>query len=140
MFSQVEDVSFASCFDRWLRHHEREATAELGRFIVSNDTSTSAKESVTKALLSCVSVSLVQVDSGFYDHRHMFVVPKRNQPLVDAFIASPYLPADRLAIATRHGYGVCSSGIANSAAANLLRTELGAGSQFPISFLLFLPL
>ncbi len=102
-------------------------------FIVAINTA-STKASLIKALLSCVSGGLVNVGAEFYDHRYMFQVPKRGQDLVAAFIASPYLPAKRLAIASRAGRGFCSSGIASSVVAKLLRTDLSAGLLLLISF------
>ncbi len=103
------------------------AAAEIREFIdakIADNCNTRA--SLIRALHLCVSVGSMDVYFEFFDHRHMFEVPGGYQNLVAAFIASPYLPTDRRAIASRAGYGVCFSGIVNSAAAKLLRTTLRA--------------
>jgi hypothetical protein len=133
MVSQVDDVSFASCFDRWFEYHEMTAATEIREFVdakIAGNRNTRAP--LIRALLLCMSVGSMNVNFEFFDHRHMFVVPGRYRNLAAAFIASPYLPTDRLAISSRAGYGVCFSGIANSAAAKLLRTTLRAGLLVPI--------
>lgn len=121
------------CFDRWSEDNESAIFGELDEFVSSVKTP-NTEHLFVNAILACVSTGNFPSVTSHFDHRHMFRIPLRSNRLVAVFIASPYLPADRLAIASRTGVGVCSSGIANSAAAKLLRTSLKSGLSCSIDF------
>jgi hypothetical protein len=122
------DGSFQTCFDRWHQNHECEIGEEMECFL-SKLMTPSNEHMFINGLLGCISGEMLGVGPGFYDHRHMFQIPERNQ-LVAVFIASPFLPADSESL---QGTGVCSSGIAKTAAAKLLHSVLNAGSLCPTS-------
>ena len=124
-------VPFQARFEAWSQFHEAAVLKEISDFI--DQKMKNSDELIKSALLACVSSGKLVSGHSHFDHRHLFEVPKLGEPLKGAFIASPFLPPNWRSDIKIGGTGVCTSGIANTAAAALLRSKFNAGAYFYIS-------
>ena len=102
---------------------------EMGDFFSAHkdSTNTVAVDIAKDALLSCASGGALECVPSRFDNRHMFRVPNHRLYLSAAFIASPCLPAMWRSDYELWGKGVFTSGVANAAASEILRTIFNAG-------------
>jgi hypothetical protein len=101
----------------------------MNDFIANHNASAGSEgiEIAQNAFLACATGGSLISGPSHFDHRHMFNVPLHNGNLSAVFIASPFVPSTWFSDRTLAGIGVFTSGIANSAASQILRTTFHAG-------------